>query len=274
MSKKPRVIFCTYSSIYSSRVLEFLLQSTAIEVVGIVNSTRLLKPSFNGIIGSVKFIQTTGWRYSTYLFMITDLLAWLQPVSVLKTVHALARTHQLPLLDTVDINRRSEIGFIKSLTPDVLLSAHFNQLFKEPVLQLPTLAAINIHPSLLPAYKGVDPVFYALLRKEKYLGVTAHLMDSTFDTGEILKQRVVSSRLTDNVFAHNMQLFRAGAEIAVKSIQSMLKEGSEGGNNIGSTQQGQGNYDSWPDKKRVKQLRNQHDHLISLSDFFKVIRGA
>ncbi len=271
MRKKQRIIFCTYSSIYSSRVLEVLLQSTEIEVVGIVNSTRLLKPSFNGFVGSVKFIQTTGWRYSTYLFFITDLFVLLQPFSALKTVHALARKNNIPLLDTVDINREDEIDFVKSLQPDVLLSAHFNQLFKEQVLQLPKLAAINIHPSLLPAYKGVDPVFYALLRKEEYLGVTVHLMDSTFDTGKIVRQRIFSSQLADTVFVHNMLLFRAGAEIAIDAIHTISKEGND---KTGSKQQNQGNYDSWPNKGLVKQLRSRAKKLISLSRFFQAIRNT
>jgi len=81
ITKKQRVVFCTYSSIYSSQVLKRLLQSEAIEIVGIINSTRLLKPSFNGFTGSLKFIQKTGWHYSTYLFLVTDLFSLLQPVS-------------------------------------------------------------------------------------------------------------------------------------------------------------------------------------------------
>ena len=111
--------------------------------MAIINSTRLLKPSYNGFTGSLKFIQTTGWRYATYLFFITDLFKLLQPVSSLKTVHTLAKKYNIPLLDTIDINRENEIRFIADKKPDVMLSAHFNQLFKEQVLALPKLAAIR-----------------------------------------------------------------------------------------------------------------------------------
>ena len=269
MSKKQRILFCTYSSIYSSYVLEALLQANHVDVIGIVNSTRLLKPSFNGFTGSLKFIQLTGWRYSTYLFFMTDLFTLLQPVSQLKTVHTLAKKYNIPLLDTVDINRDKGIEFVRTLAPDVLLSAHFNQLFKAHILQLPRLAAINIHPSLLPAYKGVDPVFYGLLQQEEKLGVTAHLMDSTFDTGKILQQYSLPADPRFSVFSHNMQLFLHGTNIALEAIHSL----SDKKLSVDALQQqGIGNYDSWPNKYLVRQLRRQGSTLISLRSYFKALR--
>jgi methionyl-tRNA formyltransferase len=265
VNKKQRVIFCTYSSIYSSLVLNKLLKEDTIEVVAIINSTRLLKPSYGGFKGSIRFIQTTGWRYATYLFFITDLFAWLQPVSRLNTVHSLAKKNNIPLLDTIDINRKKEIQFISDFEPDVLLSAHFNQLFKEDILQLPKLAAINIHPSLLPAYKGVDPAFYALVNNEKRLGVTAHLIDQTFDTGKIVLQRHFSTDSFDTVFDHNIQLFEAGGEIAIEAIHRILA------NQQAEQQQSEGNYDSWPDSQLIAKLRKQGKKLISIDSFFQNI---
>ncbi|MEE9351096.1 MAG: formyltransferase family protein [Thiotrichaceae bacterium] len=266
ITKKQRVVFCTYSSIYSSQVLKILLQSEAIEIVGIVNSTRLLKPSFNGFTGSLNFIRKTGWRYSTYLFLVTDLFALLQPFSRLKTVHTLAKKNNIPLLDTLDINRDSGIQFINSLTPDILLSAHFNQLFKEPVLRLPKLTAINLHPSLLPNYKGVDPVFYALLNSEKQLGITAHVIDDSFDTGLILRQQPFTANTSNCVFSHNMQLFEMGAEIAIQAIHDLSLN-----KNHGEPQSG-GNYDSWPDKHLVIKLRKQSKYLIKIARYLKALR--
>jgi len=276
MNHKQRLIFCTYSSIYSSRVLTVLLQSKDIEVVGIVNSTRVLKPSLNPLMGSLSLIRLTGWRYSTYLFFITDLFSLLQPISTLKTVHSLAKQHHIPLLDTVDINNKSGIKFVTKLTPDVVLSAHFNQLIKEPVLRLPPLAAINIHPSLLPAYKGVDPVFYALLADEKEIGVTVHLMDETFDTGEILAQNLVTTQPSDSIFSKNMQLFQAGGEIALQAIDALWKKRITSGGKLETRKlnnnMNDDDYDSWPDRRLVRQLRFKKRRLLSLRGFFSAIR--
>ncbi len=264
--RKPvRVVFCTFSSIYSSLVLTTLLQADGIKVVAIINSTRLLKPSYNGFTGSLKFIQTTGWRYATYLFFITDLFKLLQPISSLKSIHSLAKKNNIPLLDTIDINCEKEIQFTADKSPDILLSAHFNQLFKESVLALPKLAAINIHPSLLPNYKGVDPVFYALLAEEGAVGVTAHLIDATFDTGKILKNRSFATHALNHVFSHNIQLFKAGGEIAIEAIQRVID------NKSGDQQEGKGSYDSWPNRSLVKKLRKKGIALIQLRDYFKAI---
>lgn len=266
IESKQRVVFFTYSSIYSSLVLNDLLRESTIEIVAIINSTRLLKPSYSGLKGSIKFIQTTGLRYATYLFFITDLFAWLQPLSRLNTVHSLAKKYNIPLLNSIDINRKKEIQFISELEPDVLLSAHFNQLFKVEVLQLPKLAAINIHPSLLPNYKGVDPVFYALLKKEEKIGVTAHLIDQTFDTGRILVQQSFSANASKTVFQQNIQLFQAGGKIAIDTIHQLLA------NQQGLEQQQEGNYDSWPDKHLIKQFKKQGNKLIKLQDYFNLLR--
>ena len=277
MNHKHRLIFCTYSSLYSSLVLSRLLQSEQIEVVGIINSTRVLKPSFNSLTGALRLIQTTGLSYSTYLFLITDLFRLLKPLSRLKTIHHIAKEKAIPLLDTVDINADDEVTFIKQLAPEFLLSAHFNQLIKPPLLQRYT--AINIHPSLLPNYKGVDPVFYALLANRSMLGVTTHLMDETFDTGKTLKQKCITTTSTDSVFSKNCQLFEAGTEIAIATIceagdnkeSSRLMKYKE--HQAIGTEADKADYDSWPNSQLTKQLKKQGRSLILLKEFWLMLRS-
>jgi len=155
-----------------------------------------------------------------------------------------------------------------------VLSAHFNQLIKEPVLQLPQLAAINIHPSLLPAYKGVDPVFYALLTNEKKIGVTVHLMDETFDTGEVLAQRHITTQPSDSIFSKNMQLFQAGGEVALQAIDALWKKRITSGGKLETKKlnNNMNDYASWPDRKLVRELRLKKRRLLSLREFFSAIR--
>ena len=84
MSNKQKIIFCTYSSIYSSKVLEQLIVDCDLELVAIVNSTRVLRPSFSHIKGAMYQLKTSGLRYSSYLFFITDFFKWIQPLLILK----------------------------------------------------------------------------------------------------------------------------------------------------------------------------------------------
>ncbi len=267
MSKK-RIIFSTYSSIYSSKVLEPLIADDDIEVVAIINSTRVIHPNYGFFRGAIKQIKTSGWRYSTYLFIVTDLFRWFQPLFKikkwpLKSVHGLATQHKIPLLDTPDVNAEDSIVFIQKYKPDYLLAAHFNQLVKAPVLELPDMECLNIHPSILPAYKGVDPVFFAMLDHKKELGVTLHKMTEKFDSGEILLQESILMGSIKSLCFYNCELFEGGVKLALNWMKDNQTQSMEiGDNNFGQ-------YDSWPNTKQVKRFKRLGNRLVCISELWK-----
>ncbi len=270
MSVKKKLIFCTYSSIYSSRVLNQILADGELELVAIINSTRVLNPNFSHLRGALKQIRITGLRYSTYLFLVTDFFRWIQTLfpfskSPQKNVHALAKQFAIPLLDTRDINSTQSIDFIRKFMPEYLLAAHFNQLIKASVLNISGVECINIHPSLLPAHKGVDPVFQALLHDNKYIGVTLHRMAETFDTGEILMQASVKANKDKSLLYNNCLLFEEGTKLALKWMknnQSIQEISDDEENPLPS-------YDSWPTAEAVKKFRKSGKSLIHLSELWK-----
>ena len=270
MSVKKQVIFCTYSSIYSSKVLEQLIADKEIELVAIINSTRVVHPQYSHLRGALQQIRTSGLAYSSYLFFITDFFRWMQSLLFfrkwpLRNVHALAKQNQLPLLDTRDINDAQSIDFIKKYMPNYLLGAHFNQLIKKPVLEISKIECINIHPSLLPAYKGVDPVFYALQDNKKYLGVSLHRMAETFDTGEVLMQVSLVVDKSKSLLFNNCQLFEEGIKLALKWMKNNNQSHAmvDDGNDITDS------YDSWPTANAVRKFRKSGKRLMHLSELWK-----
>ena len=272
-SSKKCLVFCTYSSVYSSIVLKKLLDNDAIEVVGIINSTRVINPRYGFFKGALAQIQRSGWRYASYLFMVTDLFSWLNPS---KTIHALAKKKSIPVFNTVDINAVEASHFISSKQPDLLLAAHFNQLVKKPLLDLP---CINIHPSLLPAYKGVDPVFYALLDNQPTLGVTLHKMAESFDTGETLLQQEIESTADGNLYSNNCHLFALGAELAIRYLVSeKVQVGEEvtikGSKSFDDKYFDNKHYDSWPTRSNISKFKQQGKHMISLKQTWQGFRNV
>ena len=273
-AKTKRIIFCTYSSIYSSIVLDKLITNNTVEVVAIINSTRVLNLKYGFIRGALKQTQLSGLRYASYLFMVTDLFRWLQSYSKLftlkKSVHRLAKQHGIPLLNTLDVNNFESINFIKQSKPDYLLGAHLNQLVKPAVLDLPKLECINIHPSILPSYKGVDPVFYALLNKETEIGVTLHKMSEDFDSGKTLAQKSISVDTNQSVCFYNCQLFEEGVKLAIEWVGNEATVGTVGNNTrADKLDNSSSNYDSWPSRTKVKKFKQAGNRLIGLSDLWK-----
>ena len=82
--------------------------------------------------------------------------------------------------------------FLKDMEIEVLISINYLFLIDENLIQLPRKLAFNIHGSLLPKYRGRTPHVWAIINNEKVTGVTAHVIDSGCDTGDIIEQIEVS----------------------------------------------------------------------------------
>ena len=80
--------------------------------------------------------------------------------------------------------------FLK-LNADVLLVGSWSEKLKREIFNLPVIAAINVHPSYLPRYRGPNPYLQSILHLEKFSGVTFHLINENFDEGAILSQKQI-----------------------------------------------------------------------------------
>lgn len=83
------------------------------------------------------------------------------------------------------------------LNADIVIVGTWSEKIKKSIIDLPKITTINVHPSLLPKYRGPNPYLQAIKHMEKESGVTFHLMDETFDTGAILLQKKVEILPTD-----------------------------------------------------------------------------
>ena len=83
---------------------------------------------------------------------------------------------------------------------------------------------INIHPSILPAFKGLNAVKQALEKKVKYTGCTIHYVDKGVDTGEIIDQRIVKVLKTDNEERLAKKILKEEHILYIKVIESLEKE--------------------------------------------------
>lgn len=77
------------------------------------------------------------------------------------------------------------------LNPDIVLVGSWGERFSKETYNIPKIATINAHPSLLPKYRGPNPYFWVIKNQETESGITLHLMDEGYDTGAILAQEIV-----------------------------------------------------------------------------------
>jgi methionyl-tRNA formyltransferase len=90
-------------------------------------------------------------------------------------------------------------AFLRAATPDLLWVTDYRYLLPAALLALPRYGAINLHPSLLPAYRGRAPLNWAILRGEREVGLTAHMIDAGMDSGDIVAQHRLAVAADDDV---------------------------------------------------------------------------
>ncbi len=117
------------------------------------------------------------------------------------------------------------VAQLRQLAPDLIVVAAFGQLLSREILQLPRYGCLNVHASLLPAYRGAAPIHYAILRGERATGVTIMQMDAGMDTGDMLAQAVVS--ISDNMTMGELHdvLKARGAELLL-AVMEQLEAGT------------------------------------------------
>lgn len=170
------------------------------------------------------------------------------------------RCRRVPVLRTRDLNSPEGLGFLARCAPDLLVSAFFDQRLGAAALAMPTRGCVNIHPSLLPDFRGVDPVLQARLARADSLGVTLHWMTPRLDEGAILAQQALSLPARASVLEATAALFTAGAELLAASLERIARR------DPGVPQRSAGSYQSWPARAEVRALRALGIPLIRIKE--------
>jgi hypothetical protein len=262
-----RTVLCTCGGLYGALVLRRLRSCDRLEICAVVRSTRVLDPRFGFLQGAAAQVRRSGIAYSLYLWCATTLADWLSALGGAGAVPGHSPASGLPVLATRNLNDAEGLSFLAGCAPDILVSAFFNQRLNAAVLALPTRGCLNIHPSLLPEAKGVDPVFQAILRAAPQLGVTVHFMSPELDAGRIVAQRSIERRTAWSVFEATAVLFREGAELLAAAIEPVERGAT------GSPQSGAGSYQSWPTPEDRRNFRARGGALVRIADLVRLARG-
>lgn len=112
----------------------------------------------------------------------------------------------------------AEINILKNLNPDLIVVAAYGRILPESVLQVPRYRCVNVHPSLLPKYRGPSPVAAAILNGDANTGVTIMLVEKKVDSGPILSRKEMAVSDEDTTESLTGKLAVLGAELLVDTI--------------------------------------------------------
>lgn len=134
-------------------------------------------------------------------------------------VKVCAELHHVSVMQPERIRDEAFIAIFRQLSPDLVVLAAYGQLLPKEIIDQPPLGCLNIHPSLLPKYRGAAPINWAIINGEKTTGVTIMQMTEELDAGDIILQEETPIQGGEAFDQLHDRLSRLGAELLLRAIE-------------------------------------------------------
>ena len=112
---------------------------------------------------------------------------------------------------------------IKKSEVDLIIICHFKKIISNEIFEIPNKGCINIHPSLLPYYRGMSPQHYPIINGESETGVSVHFVDEGIDTGDIIVQKKIPILENDYVLDIQNRMRTIYSSIILEAIDRLHK---------------------------------------------------
>jgi methionyl-tRNA formyltransferase len=123
---------------------------------------------------------------------------------VYKRLEIISSKFDIPFSRIDEINSNFFITKIKEINPDVIVTAHFKKLLGKDLIRIPQICCLNLHPSILPSYRGMAPQHWPIIFGDVETGVTLHFIEEGIDTGNILVQKKI--QIPKDIYVHDLQI--------------------------------------------------------------------
>lgn len=180
-------------------------------------------------------------------------------------VKKFAINENLPVYQFDKISKEGE-AVLKDLNADIFVTAAYGQILSKNILQIPKYGIVNVHASLLPAYRGSSPVQWAIINGEKETGVTIMQTAEGLDTGDILLTKKIGIDEFDTTKTLMDKLAELGAEAIVEYLD-LLQSGKE----ITPIKQDEDKATYYP---MLKKNDGKIDWTKSATEIFNLMRGT
>jgi methionyl-tRNA formyltransferase len=181
-----------------------------------------------------------------------------------------AKEEGLTIWQPERVNDIEFLNILRSVSPEVIVVAAYGQILRRDLLSLPRKGAINVHASLLPRFRGPDPIRSVLLQGEKTTGVTIMLMDEGVDTGPILAQKEVAIDKEDNYQSLTEKLGKEGGKLLVETLPRWVR-----GEITPRSQEGEASYAPILKKERARiDWRDSAFNIVNQIRAFSPYPGA
>jgi methionyl-tRNA formyltransferase len=168
-----------------------------------------------------------------------------------QSIDQVCRRHGVRCEAVADVNAPEFLEHLRTIGTDLIVSVSCPQIFKQPLIELPSKGCLNIHGAMLPAYRGVMPSFWMLANGETEAGVSIFFVNDDIDAGELCAQRSFSIEPGETLD----EFLRRSKGIAAELLLELLTQ-IEGGTVISTPLDlREGSYYSWPKREDVRRFQ-------------------
>lgn len=137
-------------------------------------------------------------------------------------VKELAEQYNIEVLQPAKLSKSPEMEKIINLQPDLMITAAYGQFLPTKLLAAAKIAAINVHGSLLPKYRGGAPIQYSIINGDKETGISIMYMVKKMDAGDIISQRSIPIEDTDDSGTMFKKLSLLGRDLLVETLPKLI----------------------------------------------------
>ncbi|MFH1671603.1 MAG: methionyl-tRNA formyltransferase [Candidatus Portnoybacteria bacterium] len=132
-----------------------------------------------------------------------------------------AERNKIPVLQPEQL--KNALKDLRELAPDLIIVAAYGYILPKEILDIPKYGCLNIHPSLLPKYRGPSPIQWAILKGEEKTGVTLMKMAEGIDSGPIISQEETEIRDKETADQLHLRLAELGADLLIEAIPLFIQ---------------------------------------------------
>lgn len=132
-----------------------------------------------------------------------------------------AEEHRIPCEQPIIFDAET-LQKLQSYEPDLIIVVAYGKILPKEVLAMPGFGCVNVHPSLLPKYRGPSPIQNALLQGETETGTTIMLMNEGMDTGPIMAQKPCLIESTDTLLTLSEKLATLSSELLLQTLPGWI----------------------------------------------------
>ena len=189
--------------------------------------------------------------------------------AVFRRLRWIARRQGLPFLRTANVMSAEALEFIRAQEPDLVVTL-FHQIIKRKLIAIPGDGIVNIHPGLIPEFRGIQPYFWELSEGSPRAGATLHLIeDEKIDAGGVLASTSYETSPGMSVQLNYYLTCQAASHLLPRCLEAF----HEGRLTPAPQDPEAGDYWRWPDSEAFTRLRQRGHRLFSWGQLWGILSG-